>query len=706
MQEQTHQARALLSVIRNSLWLPLLVLPGLFSTSFASVNIDLLNLSTNQSNQQNIKLAQQRSLYQQAQKAYKKRNYRHFRKLSAQLKDYPLQPYLQYKALMFKPSALSSNQIHNFLQKNEDTVIGNRFRSKLISHAARTHNWQRLIDIYQPGYGTTAQCQYLNALLKTSQKSIAYPKIENLWLSAHSLPKSCDTVFNEWTKEGHKTPQIIWQRFTLAMSVNNKRLATYLIKSMPAKDAAVARKWLKIHKKPQLVNSSEMLNIQHPDKSAILQHGLKRLSYKDITLAITTFHQLKSSIFTEQQNAELTRHFALRLARKHMPDAEIWFARIPDSHADKDVKEWRIRTAIRQGDWNKVLTSIAKLDTEKQADYRWQYWWAYAHEQMGNVDDATGIYQYLANKRSYYGFLAADHLNLPYAFEDNPVEPTADAMNTVFKQPEAARAREFYIMSEIIPARREWHKLISKLNNEQKLAASKIAQAWNWHDRAIVTMGKTRYRDDIELRFPLHLDNKVFNWSNQRKIDPVWTYAIIRRESAFMSDARSSVGAMGLMQLMPNTARQVARQLKIHYRGRHSLLASNTNIKLGTSYLRRMLNKLDRQQVLATAAYNAGPHRVEKWLPEHHKMDAIRWIETIPFTETREYVSNVLAYMAIYEHRMDRQITRLSHRMPPIPARNPQLPATAITQAVTPATPADSSPTAVQPHINSSNDPS
>jgi len=682
MQEQRLQALAVLSVIRKSLWLPLLVLPGLFTTNYASANNDLLNLTTSQSAQQISKLALQRSLYKQAQKAYKNRQYFRFRKISAQLKDYPLQPYLQYKALMFKPSALSSRQIHHFLQANEDTVIGNRFRSDLIKHAARSHNWQRLIDIYQPGFGVSAQCHYLNALLHTNQQTIAYPKIEHLWLSASSLPKSCDSIFKKWQSMGYKTPQIIWQRFKLAMSVNNSHLARYLVKSMPARDAAIAKKWLKIHKKPQLVTTDEMLQIQHPDKNTILQHGLKRLSYKDITQSIGAYHQLAQLPFTPNQTAELTRHFGLRLAREHMPDAALWLARIPDSHTNIDVKEWTIRTAIRQGDWSLVVNSISKLTIEKQADYRWQYWWAYANEQLGNTDDALGIYQYLANKRSYYGFLAADHLKLQYAFEEKPVDPTSETMNKVFKQPEALRAREFYFMGQILSARREWHKLISHIDNEQRLAASKIAQAWNWHDRAIITMGKTRYRDDIELRFPLHLDSKVLPWSSQRQIDPAWTYAIIRRESAFMPDARSSVGAMGLMQLMPNTARQVARQLKVRYRGRNSLLTSNINISLGTGYLERMLDKLDSQQVLATAAYNAGPHRVEKWLPEHHKMEAIRWIETIPFTETREYVSNVLAYMAIYEHRMDRQVTRLSHRMPLIPAKKGAAsPDAAITEA-------------------------
>jgi len=694
---------ASIAIFRSSLWLPLLVLPGLFSTSIASSNFDLLNLSSSQSSHQTLHLTNQRKLYQQAQQAYKKRHFYKFRQLSAKLRDYPLQPYLQYKALMYKPSALTDTQIYHFLQTNDDTVIGDRFRSKLIKHAARSKNWQRLIDLYQPGYGTTAQCQYLNALLQTGQQNIAYPKITNLWLSATSRPKSCDPIFKQWQAAGHKTPDIIWQRFKLAMSINKHRLARYLIKSMPPADAAIAKKWVEIHRHPQRVNSTDTLNIRHPERTAILQHGLMRLSYTDVTQAIETYIQFKQAPvnvqFSDQQNGELIRHFGLRLARQHMPDAGIWLARIPEKYADKPVREWRIRTAIRQGDWNHVLKAIAKLDLNDRTDFRWQYWWAYANEQIGNTDDATGIYQYLAQKRSYYGFLAADHLNLPYAFEDKPVSPTELAINSVFEQPETIRAREFYFMGEILSARREWYKLIKHTNNEQRLAASKIAQAWNWHDRAIITMGKTRYRDDIELRFPMHLNSKVFSWSNQRNIDPAWTYAIIRRESAFMSDARSSVGAMGLMQLMPNTARQVARQFNIRYRGRNSLLASNTNISLGTGYLEKMLAKLNRQQVLATAAYNAGPHRVEKWLPELHNMDAIRWIETIPYTETREYVSNVLAYMAIYEHRMNRQITRLSHRMPPILAKNP-LPATPSNISITTAIPTQVDPSTAPENTN------
>ncbi len=686
MRKRQTEAPALLFVVSRSLWLALLLLPGLIFTAFISTFfITPSSASALKAPAQPVvdtrkinsaaRLAHQRKLYLLARKAFKKGHYTTYNRLTASLKDYPLYPYLEYQSLMrqlkHKPSALNKTRINTFLQENDDTVIGRRFRLKLIKHAARKHNWNALIDVYRAGFGTSAECHYLNALIHTQQAELAWPKIENLWLSSHSQPNTCDRVFAQWQRAGLKTPSLVWQRFKLAIMANRRQLAGYLIKSMPAKDATTAHKWLKMHRKPQLVTSTEITGLQHPDKMTILLHGLKRLSYRDIRAAIKAWQQLKKQPFNDQQIAEINSRIGLQLARTHMPEAGLWLARVPENHASKQVKEWRIRTAIRQGDWAFVLKGIAKLSVHEQSNYRWQYWWAYANEQMGNVIDAQGIYQYLANKRSYYGFLAADHLNLPYAFEDRPVESSDAIMALVSQQGETLRAHEFYLIDQKLNARREWQRLINRIDTEQRLAASKIAQSWHWHDRAIITMGRTRYRDDVVLRFPIYLEDKVNDWSGRHNIEPAWTLAIMRRESAFMIDARSPVGALGLMQLMPNTARHVARQMKIHYKGRASLLSSNTNIRLGTGYLQRMLNKLDSQHVLATAAYNAGPSRVAQWLPEHRQMEAIRWIETIPFTETREYVSNVLAYMVIYEHLMNHQPTRLSQRMPLIPARNP-----------------------------------
>jgi len=620
-------------------------------------------------NHQTPQLIAQRELYQQAQQAYKQRDPRKLQQLAQQLDDYPLAPYLQYKLLIRQLPTLDKRQIEQFLARHGDTVIGERFRQQLIVQASRNAQWQRVLDYYRADSGVSNECRYLNALIHSGQAQQAYPRIEQLWLSGHSQPNSCDTVFKAWQQAGHKTPELIWQRFKLAMASNNAGLARYLVRFMPASDAQMAQHWLKLHRQPQLLAQADLLDLRHADRSTLLLHSLKRLSYRDIDQSIERYREYSDQL-NAAQNAQMIRRIGLQLARDHMPGAAIWLSRVADSHVNQQVREWRIRTAIRQGDWPMVLQAIAQLPGKQQAEHRWQYWWAHASQQLGNHIDAQGIYQYLAGKRSYYGFLAADQLSLPYTFEDHPLVPDIERMRHILQQPETLRAREFYLMQQEVAARREWHQLIQRLDTEEKLAASKLAQLWRWHDRAIVTMGKTRYRDDIELRFPLHHQDDVNNWSEQHNIDPAWTYAIIRRESAFMQDVRSPVGAVGLMQLMPSTARQVARQMNIRYHGYYSLIGSDTNIRLGTGYLERMLNRLQSQHVLATAAYNAGPSRVTSWLPEHQQMDAIRWIETIPFTETREYVSNVLAYMAIYEHRMQREITPLSQRMPPVPARN------------------------------------
>ncbi|MFW2373719.1 MAG: transglycosylase SLT domain-containing protein, partial [Gammaproteobacteria bacterium] len=356
----------------------------------------------------------------------------------------------------------------------------------------------------------------------------------------------------------------------------------------------------------------------------------------------------------------------LKKARRHEPDANFWLNRIPDRYSNQSIREWQVRSAIRQADWPELVVAIERLPPSKQAELRWQYWWAYANEQIGYTKLAEGFYHSLANRRSFYGFLAADYLGLPYSFEVHPLQADSVEIHKLSNTEQAQRAKELFSLKRIPEARREWHQLMDLLDEQQKLVASKLAQQWGWHDRAIFTMGKTKYRDDIALRFPLPLLDKVTNWSEQNSIDPALTYAIIRRESAFMSDAKSSKGALGLMQLQPRTARHVARNMNVRYRGKHSLLKTDTNIKLGTGYLQQMLDRHDSQAVLATAAYNAGPHRVKAWLPEYQPMEAIRWIETIPFHETREYVSNVLAYTIIYEYVMGSEPSRLQDRMPPV----------------------------------------
>ena len=627
------------------------------------------NISTPPYHLDNIKLQQQRSLFLQAELNLQLGHYKKFKQQLKQLGDYPLSPYLQYKQLHGVLSRTSKTELDDFFTHYPEQIISARLRRDLIRHYARHHEWQKLLYIYRPQTSTSLQCNYLQALIKTGQQSLAMPRIKDLWLSSQSQPKSCDPVFKVWQDAGFKTPQLTWQRIERVMHAGKLRLAKHLARHLPKHDQAWVRLWRRIYRHPEKAASEPLFKQDHPYAQRIAIHAIQRLSRRDASQAIALLHKLSPPLrFNREQQYQLNRNIGLAMARQHLAGAGQWLQKIPLKFADSNVLQWRIRSNIRNAKWRNLLQNIEALPTTQQASLRWQFWWAYANAQIGRSIEANSTFRYLAGKRSYYGFLAADQLHLPYAFENRPIELDPQDIVQLSQHAAARRAYEFFKLGRILNARREWYDMTQQLDEQQKMAAAKLAQQWQWHDRAIYTLGQTAYRDDIALRFPLPLRHSIHSWSQKRQLDPAWTYAIIRRESAFMADARSPAGALGLMQLMPGTARRIAHKMHIRYRGKHSLLKTETNIELGTGYLEQMLQRNDQQTVLATAAYNAGPLRVKDWLP-NKPMEAVRWIETIPYTETRNYVSNVLAYMVIYQHRMGQSSTRLSQHMPQIPAK-------------------------------------
>ncbi|MDH5738486.1 MAG: transglycosylase SLT domain-containing protein, partial [Gammaproteobacteria bacterium] len=275
------------------------------------------------------------------------------------------------------------------------------------------------------------------------------------------------------------------------------------------------------------------------------------------------------------------------------------------------------------------------------------------------------------NDRSYYSFLASDRSGLAYQFEDKPVQYSDEELGSLRKFPALIRAGELFFLKRVVEARREWNVAIRQMNREQLLKASKLAHQFGWYDRAIVTMAQAGYWDDLELRFPLGHQKLVLKHATLQKINPAWAFAIIRQESAFTADARSHAGAMGLMQLMPRTARQVARSMRIRRPRQHDLINVKTNVRLGVRYLKKVYDKFKGNSVLATAAYNAGGFRVKQWLPDTGSVPADVWIEQVPFSETQDYLKRVLVYTIIYEKRLGLESEPLLKRMLPIMSNEP-----------------------------------
>lgn len=612
-----------------------------------------------------------RNLFLKAEKAYKNRQYSQYKKYYSKLDNYPLQSYLKYREYRNKVSKLSEQQALQFFEDYADTPYEDWLRTAWLDRKAKKKQWQQYLNAYIPQKSTTRQCHYLNALIKTGQKEQAFEQVPELWLVGESQPRSCDAVFSAFKKSGKMTSELLSERIKLAMQKGRTSLATYLARSLNKDDQKWVTEWVKIYRQPAFVLKSSLLKKEHPIKTSIQVHSVERMARRQPKAAIKLVAELsKDNTFSQPEQDKMYRAIGMKLAYKHGKGAWYWLNKVSDENSDETVRQWRARSAIREDNWPAITSSINRMTKEEQKNFRWQYWLAAGKEKQGDKKAAQKDYYELAQNRSYYAFLAADKMDMPYELQNAPLSSDSQSFAKVAQDPGILRAREFYILGRTKEARREWYFTTQKqMGNDDRAIAAKIAQQWGWHNRAIITMAHTDQRNDIELRFPVLQKERVTKYSQKQKLQPAYTMAVIRRESAFATDARSRVGALGLMQIMPATGKVIAQKLKVKFSSKNQLLSPETNVRFGTKYLNMMLKKFYKQPALASAAYNAGGHRVRAWLPEKQDMTAVRWIESIPFTETREYVSSILAYTAIYEHQMELPQTRLSSVMPNVPKK-------------------------------------
>ncbi|MEE4376936.1 MAG: transglycosylase SLT domain-containing protein [Candidatus Competibacteraceae bacterium] len=571
-----------------------------------------------------------------------------------QLSDYPLYPYLRYRDLRQRLEHYPNVEIRDFLRTFADTPLAGRLRSAWLRQLAKDQRWSDFLQDYRGDQDAALVCWYRQALLNTGQPKQALAGIDEVWMRGVSLPNACDPLFSLWQAQGGITSERLWRRFGLAIGNGELRLARYLRSLMPAQDQTTAALWLAVDDDPQLILQSERFVRQHPRTADILLHGLKRWSQQDSVSAAAALDTLKPDYALPQQPlAELERQLALFVASRGHPSALQRLTDLPAALVDEDVQEWRVRVHLQQADWQGVLHWLDQLPVALNAKPLWRYWRARALEASGRNDEAASLYRSLAGERDYHGFLAADRLERPYQLPDVPVTVVAVTQDTLQQLAGIQRARELFFLNRSWEARSEWQLATADLEQEQLRQAAKLAQAWGWHYQAIMTLARTKYWDDLELRFPLPHQNQVIIQAQRAGVDPAWVYAVMRQESLFRADARSAAGALGLMQIMPATGQQIAEQLRLGEFKRVDLLVTDTNIRYGVHYLSRILDRLQNNPVLATAAYNAGSFRVLQWLPEQKPIATDRWVETIPFFETRSYVKRVLEYAVIYAQRLE-----------------------------------------------------
>jgi len=608
----------------------------------------------------------QRLLFLSAEEALKTGDVESFALLAEALRDYPLHPYLEYAALRRGIDAADSATVNAFLERHRDTPLASRLRDAWLNRMATEGRWADYARFQVPATTAAWRCRSLRALIEIGREQEAFAGITPLWLTGRSQSKECDPVFTAWRQAGALTPELIWERIGLAMDSNNPQLADYLKGLLPEGERHWVDDWLAIHKDPtQIIDGAGGL-VGHPLPDLVLAHGLTRLAQTDAAAAAYAWEQMRQHLSFPSELAErTTQRLGLRLLSSDVARGLDLLGAIRATEVNLDFQDRRLRAALEQQAWGHVADWIAAMPDGEHKHDHWLYWHARAEDALGHHELAANLYRRAAEGIGLWGLLAADRVGIPYSLRHAPTPADPERIRRVEESAAMARIRELRELGRSADMRREWRELTGGMGPPDLLAAAIAAQRLAWHDQAIFTLARAEYWDDLELRFPLAYSDPILQQAAETRLDPAWVLAIARQESVFSPHIVSHAGAIGLMQLMPATAREVAARIDLPTPSPRDLSDPGLNLRLGTAYLAQMEERFNGHPALASAAYNAGPHRVERWLPKQ-PLAADLWIATIPFNETRGYVRRVLAYRAIYAARLGQTTQRVMDTLPDV----------------------------------------
>jgi len=586
--------------------------------------------------------------------------------LAADLADYPLLPWLEQITLLRHLDKLDRADADAFAKRWPGSLAAADLHVAFLKELARRQQWQAFLAEYDNETGRELQCHALHARIVDGQKLDWDKDFATLWTATAALPDACDAALAWAHNRGLIDAARLWQRIDLARNAGNGGLIDQLAASLPPADKVAAQRSASVLRDPV---PTLKLAATWPDdahhRDAVIG-GMSRLARRNADDAEALWPGLKKHFhFSAADLGRVDAALALNHATEFDTDAIAQLAALPAEAQDDATREWRVRAALASGDWNAALDGLDALSETQKADNEWRYLRARVLTKLNRKEEAQPILTALAGEATFFGFLAADWLGQSYAI--CPLTLAADPkaeQELLDASPELARAFEWQAIDHLPEARRAWDFAMLKLDTNQRRLAADLSYRRDWFDRAVFSLTKG---DELKLytqRFPLARETQVKRESQVSGIDPAWAYAIIRAESAWVADARSAADAYGLMQLLPGTAAGLAKAEKIPYQRAQDLFQPSTNIALGTRYLSKMAQRYSGAPWLASAAYNAGPAPVDRWLTARGSLDPDFFVATIPYRETREYVARVMAFSVIYDWRMHARTQALAARMP------------------------------------------
>jgi soluble lytic murein transglycosylase len=603
-------------------------------------------------------------LFSRARDAYKVRDDASLSVYLQQMQSqgYVLAPYADYWLMLLRLNQADNQTVRNFMERYPDIPFTDRVRGEWLKALGKRQDWQTYFeelpkftrdDVAVSCYTLDGNAQSGNTEVLTAGKAI--------WLTSAELPANCNVVFDRMQGARILTEEDIWQRFRLAMQDGKISVAKTIPVRLGGFDAARLKLLDRAYQNPQQVLEKKSISLQSRYGRELNLYALDRLARTQPAYALDMWQKMDDA-FTTEERSYLWGRFALHAARRHDPAALQWFGRAQKGSLDKEQLAWRARAAIRVKDWPAVISAINDMRASQQDESAWKYWKGRAFKEQRQVLAANVIFVPLSRERSYYGVLAEEELGDVISGVPSSYKPGNDEVDAIANLPGIQRALELQKNDLRWEARTEWAWATRDFDDRKMLAAAELASRQQWYDLAIITADKTKFMHDYSLRYPTPYRDMMQSFSREQNLDEAWVYGLTRQESRFIHYAKSGVGAAGLMQVMPATATWIAKRMgwRDYHNGMiHQL---DTNIQLGTYYMRYTLDLMSNQVLMATAAYNAGPSRAKRWAAAQ-PMDGEIYAETIPFTETRGYVQKVMANAYFYAQQLGTRVQTLKQRM-------------------------------------------
>jgi soluble lytic murein transglycosylase len=605
-----------------------------------------------------------------ARAAYDKNNSFALADAVSRLKElqHPLAPYADYWWMLSSLDETSPAAVNAFLVQYQTLPFADRLRGEWLKKLGKQQNWALFLEVY-PQYqlqDASVACYAAEATASMEAgKSLEAAKA--LWFQAKEQPGNCNALFDQLQAAKLLSDDDIVARFRLALSENRLALAKGIAKRSKAMDAAFLKQIDAVNANPQKAVTKKTISTTTAFGKELYLYGLNQIAKTGSAQALSAFKTVQPLLNAEQKSYFYGR-LALLAAQRHELEAYQWFKLAEHSTLDYVQMEWFARSALRQSNWPQLLDVFAMMSPEQADEATWRYWKARALKAQNQMLEANSLFAMLSTERHFYGWLAQEELEASLRAQPIEYVPTEEDIEAFANSEPVKRAEALQRLEMRWEAKLEWAVATDNLSDEQLIAAAEYAAKQKWYDLAVLTADKTKNVHNFNLRYPTPYRDLMQPAANDQSLDEAWVYGIIRQESRFMHYAKSGVGAAGLMQVMPATAKWVAGKIgwaNYHHGMLHDL---DTNISLGTYYMRYTADMFNGQETMATAAYNAGPSRAKKWMANIPLEGAI-YAETIPFSETRNYVKKVMANAHIYSRRLGLTNIPLKKRLGVIPAK-------------------------------------